>query len=315
MWRTTGLVSSGGGGEESVTGALLVGAAIGDGRGTRGGATGLGGGLDRGRGFAMDSVGSVESGRGAGVFGVGTVGRGVVSGARCGVEEVIGTAGVNPGLVMGSADSVGETASAGLGRGAGRRGRGEGGAEKGGVDIAVAAGGGVGKAGLRVARAVGAGMGDDNTGGEVEMAAGVIRAFGGGTGLVETGVVGPVIGLAPAGAAVAVAVVLDGLDGTGFTNVFEGASGGGDTSAFIFARARSAAARSVSAAQLFSTIACAMVSFMVCGRSTPGTVVIAGADMTRTSPRTVGGADVSELTSRSRRYRSMGCWLRERISS
>ncbi len=63
------------------------------------------------------------------------------------------------------------------------------------------------------------------------------------------------IGLALAGAAVAVAIVLEVLDGTGFTNVFEGASGGGVTSAFIFARARSAAERSVSAAQLFSTVA------------------------------------------------------------
>jgi hypothetical protein len=123
------------------------------------------------------------------------------------------------------------------------------------------------------------------------------------------------IGLALAGAGVGVAIVVEVLGGAGFTNLFGGASDGGATSAFIFARARSAAARSVSAAQLFSTVVWAMVSFTVCGRSTPWTLVIAGADITRTSPRTVGGAVVSELTRRSRRYRSIGCRLRERISS
>jgi hypothetical protein len=87
------------------------------------------------------------------------------------------------------------------------------------------------------------------------IAAGIARAVGAGVGVAETVVLGAVIGFALAGAAVAVAIVLEVLDGAGFTNVFEGASGGGVTSAFIFARARSAAERSVSAAQLFSTVA------------------------------------------------------------
>jgi hypothetical protein len=74
-------------------------------------------------------------------------------------------------------------------------------------------------------------------------------------GVAATVVVGAVIGLALAGAGIALAGALEVLEGAGFTNVFEGASGGGVTSAFIFARARSAAERSVSTAQLFSTMA------------------------------------------------------------
>lgn len=162
-------------------------------------------------------------------------------------------------------DSAGETVSEGegFGRTVGRRGRAEGEADTDGADITVAVaravGAGVGEAGLEVARAVGAGVG-------FEIAAGVARA-GDGVGVAETAVVGVVTGLALTAATVA--VVREVLDGTGFTNVFEGASSGGVTSAFIFARARSAAGRSVSAAQLFSTVASVIVSFTVCGRSIP----------------------------------------------
>jgi hypothetical protein len=200
-----------------------------------------------------------------------------------------------------------------------------------GVDIAgsvaCAVGTGLGNAGLGVAR----GLGDaDIKDCGVEIATGVVRAVGAAVGDIGVGVVrvigaavgeeivaeeGVVTGPAPFAGAVADGVLLEVLAGAGFANVFEGASGGGVTSAFIFARARSAAGRSVSAAQLFSTVASVSFSFTVCGRSTPMTAVIAGADMTRTSPRTLGGSVASEFTCRSRRYRSMGCWLRERISS
>jgi hypothetical protein len=190
------------------------------------------------------------------------------------------------------------------------RGRTEGEATTGGVEIAGA-----------ISRAVAAGLGDAGMGGAgVVIATGVARTVGtvvaAGLGVARAG--GASAGVAaevPAGAAAGVAMVGAVLGGAGFTNVFGGASRGGATSAFIFSRARSAAARSVSGAQLFSTEVWAIVSLTVCGRSTPLTLVIAGADITRTSPRTVGKAVVSELIWRSRRYRSIGCRLRERISS
>jgi hypothetical protein len=248
----------------------------------------------------------------AGVFsGVGTMRRGVVWGGRLGVVEVIGVAGVNLGGAITSVDSAGEAVSAGLGGGTSRRGRAEGESNTEGVDISVAVvravGTGVGDAGLGIARGVGAAA---TEGIGLETATGVVRAVGaaaGDTGLEDA------TGLAPAVAAAGVMPVV--LIGAGFTNVLGGASAGAAASAFIFARARSAAGRSVSAAQLFSTVASLMVSFTVCGRSTPGTLVIGGAEMTRTSPRTVAGTVVSEFACRSRRYRSIGCRLRERISS
>lgn len=254
--------------------------------------------------------------------------RGVVCGARAGVGEVIGAAGVNSGVAMTGVDSAGGAVCAGEGLwgGVGLGGRTEGDAKTDGVDISVAVawavGTGLGNAGLGVAR----GLGDaDIEGIGVEIATGVVRAVGaavGDTGVGVARMIGAGVGdeiAAGDGVEIALAlaagVVLEVLDGTGFTRVFEGASAGGVTSAFIFARARSAAGRSVSAAQLFSTVASVSFSFTVCGRSTPMTAVIAGADMTRTSPRTLGGSVVSELTCRSRRYRSIGCRLRERISS
>jgi hypothetical protein len=177
-------------------------------------------------------------------------------------------------------------------------------------------------AGLAVARGVGeaktGGVGLEctvETGVGAETLAGVVRAIGSDAGVGETGGAGIVTGLALAAAAGGVAVGPEGPEGSAFTNVFEGASGGGVDSAFIFARARSAAGRSVSADQLFSTLVSAMVSCTVCGRFTPGMVTSAGADITKTSPRTDGGAAVSALSWRSRRYRSMGRRLRERISS
>jgi hypothetical protein len=225
----------------------------------RGGATGLEAGLYRGMGFEAASVGGVELGRAAGVFiGVGRTRRGVVCGARYGITEVLGTAGVVRGVALASADSAGETIGEGksLGEGAGRGGRTEGEADTDGVDIAgrvaCAVGATVGDAGLGVARGIGARVGNGDTEWVgVETAPGVAR----GVGVAETVVAGVVLGFALAGATVAVAIVLDVLNGAGFTNVLEGASGGGVTSAFIFARARSAAGRSVSAAQLFSTVA------------------------------------------------------------
>jgi hypothetical protein len=112
----TGLVPLGGGEEEAVAAALADGVTTGDGRVTRGGATGLGAGLYRGMGFATASVGLGELGRGAGVFiGVGRMRRGVVCETRSGIEEVVGTAGVIRGVTMGSADSAGETDSEGEG--------------------------------------------------------------------------------------------------------------------------------------------------------------------------------------------------------
>jgi len=276
----------------------------------------------------MVSSGWGELGRAAGVLaGVGTIGRGVVCGTRAGVE---GTAGVISGEAFGFADSGGEDL------GTGCRGRGD---AKGTGDPAIVA------AGLGVTLARGAGVGDARTEGvTVGTATGVVRAGGdtaaanvglgvarvmeggvglgmagvartAGAGVAEAIVVGVVTELGLVGAAVAPGGVAEVVGGPGFTNVFEGASAGGVDSAFIFARARSAAARSASAAQLFSTVASAIVSFTVCGRSTPGTLVIAGADMTRISPRTVGRSVLSEFICRSRRYRSMGRRLRVRISS
>lgn len=202
--------------------------------------------------------------------------RGVVCGARSGVEEIVGTAGFVRGVAMASTDCAGVAVSegGGLGEGGGCRGRAEGEANTAGVDTAVAVaravGAAVGDAALGVARAVGAGVGDaglgvalateagvgdvDTDGVGVETAAGVACAVGAVVGVAETVFVGLAIGLALTGATVVVAVVPEVLAGAGFTNVFEGASGGGVTSAFIFARARSAAGRSVSAAQLFSTV-------------------------------------------------------------
>jgi hypothetical protein len=164
---------------------------------------------------------------------------------------------------------------------------------------------------------VGTGLGDTALNGVgVETTAGVVRAIGVDVGLAETAGFGVGTGPALVGAAVVVVVGVEVLEGRGgITTVFEGASGGGVDSAFIFARARSAAGRSASEAQLFSTVASVRFSFILCGRFIPWSVVRAGADITRTSPRTVAGAVVSEFTCRSRRYLSMGCRLRERTSS
>ena len=244
--------------------------------------------------------------------------RGVVCGTRAGVEGTAGTTGVISGEALGFADSGGED----LGGGTGCRGRAEGDAKIGDADIAGMVDPAVGAGGLGVTLARGTGVGDAWTEGvRVGIATGVVRAGGDAVAVnVALGVTRVVVeggvGLGMAGVArTADAGVAEVVDGAGFTNVFEGASGGGVDSAFIFARARSAAGRSASAAQLFSTVASAIVSFTVCGRSTPWTVVIAGADTTRTSPRTVGRSVCSEFTCRSRRYRSMGRRLRVRISS
>ena len=126
-----------------------------------------------------------------------------------------------------------------------------------------------------ISRGVAAGFSAGETAGiGVAIATGVARIAGAtvaaGLGVSRAG--GAKAGVAAtvlAGTAAGVAIVVPVLGGPGFTNVFGGASEGGATSAFIFARARSAAARSVSGAQLFSTVVWAIVSFTVCGRSTP----------------------------------------------
>ena len=148
----------------------------------------------------------------------------------------------------------------------GGRGRAEGEATTEGVDIAVARLGGdeIGGAGGAIATGVAR-----TVGAVVEAGLGVARAGGAKAGVAAIVPAGAGIGLVPAGAVIGGAIVAEVLGGAGFTNVFGGASDGGATSAFIFARARSAAARSVSGAQLFSTVVCAIVSFTVCGRSTP----------------------------------------------
>jgi hypothetical protein len=88
-----------------------------------------------------------------------------------------------------------------------------------------------------------------------ETIAGVVRAVGVAIGMAETAGFGVEAGLAPTGAVVPVVVGVELLAGrSGVTIVFEGASGGGVDSAFIFARARSPADRSVSVDQLFSTV-------------------------------------------------------------
>lgn len=264
---TIGLASTGGR-DDSV--AALAGGVM------RGEATGLGAGLYRGAGFSTASVGWVEPGRAGGVFiGVGRMRRGVVCGTRAGVAGVVGTAGVVRGAAMASGDAAGKTIGAGDGfmGVTGCRGRTEGegiagvditGAVAGavggavgdnaGLGVARAVGAGIGDAGFGVDFAVGAGVGDADTGGVgVEIVAGVARAVGAEIGVAETAVAGVVTGLALIRGGLVVWVP-EGPEGSGFTNVFEGASGGGVDSAFIFARARSAAGRSVSADQLFSTL-------------------------------------------------------------
>jgi hypothetical protein len=106
-----------------------------------------------------------------------------------------------------------------------------------GVEIDVAAGRAV-----AVVRALGDGEADaDGVG--LDTAAAVARAVADGIGVAETVTIGVEAGIGLAAATAAVAVGLEATEVfSGLTNVFEGASGGGVTSAFIFARARSAAA-------------------------------------------------------------------------
>lgn len=178
-----------------------------------------------------------------------------------------------------SADGATVEAGEGLERTAGGRGRTEGEARTEGGEIAGA-----------IAAAVAAAFGESEAAGiGVARTVGAVGAVG--FGVVPSGGTNAGVAATMAG----VATVVDMLGERGFTNVFEGASDGGATSAFIFARARSAAARSGSAAQLFSTVVWAIVSLIDWGRSTPWTLLIEGADITRTSPRTVGNAVVSEL--------------------
>jgi hypothetical protein len=217
----------------------------------------------------------------------GVVGTAVMAGDGRGERVVTGLRGVEvvliDGVIEGTALASGETDAAGAGVMAGD-GRGERVVTglRGVADGETPTADGVG---LEIGAAVGRAVCD---GAGVDIGAVVIRAVG--EGAVDTA----------AGVGVMAATEATGVELTvtlvGLTNLFEGASGGGVTSAFIFVRARSEAARSVSAVQVFSTVASVKVSFILCGRSIPGTLVMTGADISRTSPRTIG-FDVSPVIS------------------
>jgi hypothetical protein len=205
-------------------------------------------------------------------------GAGVMVGDGCGDRVVTGLRGMEVALTdgviggatlaSGDADTAGAGVMAGEGRGervvTGLRGV---------TDGETVAADGVGlEIGATLGRA-------DCDGAGVDVGAAIIRAVG--EGAANAAGVGVVAATEATGVELTVTLV-------GLTNLFDGASGGGVTSAFIFVRARSEAARSVSAVQVFSTVALVKVSFTLCGRSIPGTLVMTGADISRTSPRTIG---------------------------
>lgn len=111
---------------------------------------------------------------------------------------------------------------------------------------------------------------------------------------VAAGIVAVAVGLA--GGAEALGVL------SGFTNRFDGASGGGVDSVFIFARALSAAERSEISLQPLSTSTRATLSLTFRGRSIPGSAPMSGVGTSISSPCTVARA-VSPLISRCRRSR------------
>lgn len=129
-------------------------------------------------------------------------------------------------------------------------------------------------------------------------------------------VVGLGLALAAGVAAGVVAGVAAVVVSCGFTNLFGGAFGGTVASAFILVRVRSAAERSVTAVQPLSITTSETRSLTVRGRWNPGILFSNGTVMTISSPRTVAAAlSLSTSAWRRRRYRSIGCRLRERISS
>src|SRR5947209_13308199 len=86
------------------------------------------------------------------------------------------------------------------------------------------------------------------------------------------------------GAAVVVAI---GEASAGGTNFFGGASGGGVASVLIFVRARSAAERSATEVQPFSTFTSVTRSFTRRGRKRFGTSLRIGMETSSSSPRTL----------------------------
>lgn len=141
------------------------------------------------------------------------------------------------------------------------------------------------------------------------------RAVAVGRGVTDTDPTGAAVAVAAAdgdadagGAAFVSAVGADSL--TGFTNFFDGASGGGVDSDFILVRACSAACRSPMSSQPCSTTVCAMAALTVRGRWAGRPIAITGAGIAITWPRTTGRPTSTlrlTLTSRSRRKRSIGC--------
>lgn len=97
---------------------------------------------------------------------------------------------------------------------------------------------------------------------------------------------------------------------SGFTNVFDGPSGGGVDSDFILVRACSAACLSPMSSQPCSTTVCAMAALTVRGRSAGRPIAITGAGTAITSPRTTARPTSTfklMFASRSNRKRSIGC--------
>ena len=182
-----------------------------------------------------------------------------------------------------------------------------------GVDGEVAAGDAV-----RVARGASVGSGGDvgEDAGEVigvAIARGVNVRCGMGVDVpaIRGGDVGAgvAVGLAAAVAVGVVDAVVAGAElvSVARTNFFGGASRGGVASDLIFARAWSASRWLLIAAHPRSTVAWAIVSLMVRGRSLGRTGAITGAGISRTSPRTVArGSFTVTLGCRSRRKRLIG---------
>jgi hypothetical protein len=161
-------------------------------------------------------------------------------------------------------------------------------------------------------------LGDGRTRGEAEaeaVLAGPEVALGDGRTLAEAeacGVLagaalalGAIVGLGPAGAVAGTVVAAEVAAGAtvdvspGFTNFLGGALGGGVASARIFVRARSAAERSVTPVQPFSTFTSVTRSFTRRGRDMLRTSLNTGTETSNSAPCTLAGA--SKLRSRRKR--------------
>jgi hypothetical protein len=123
------------------------------------------------------------------------------------------------------------------------------------------------------------------------VALGAAATVGEGLGLVVIVAAGVALAAAGADTAGVVAAVAAGVAGavelsSGFTNVFDGALGGGVDSVRIFVRARSAAERSAMVQPLSMFISITR-SLMRRGRGISGSGRIAGSDISSSSPRIV----------------------------